>query len=96
MKILAHPKKKQIGADLSQNQDKNPDTGQKKFHNREMCTIAKNPNGGWIEYWWSKLGDDKASRKISFVLQVPGKPYVVVSGIYNDDADVAKLNANLQ
>lgn len=96
MKILAHPKAKRIGKDIKNNQDKNPDPAKKIYHNRTMCEIANNPNGGWISYYWPKLGQDTASRKISFVLKAPGTNYVLVAGIYNDDADVEALNKQLQ
>lgn len=96
MKIVAHPKKKRIGADLSNNMDKNPDPSKRKMHNREMCELAKNPMGGWVDYYWGKLGDAKPTRKIGFIIQVPGTPYSATAGIYNDAVDVADLNRQLQ
>lgn len=95
MVIAAHPKQKRIGADLSNNLDKNPDPAKRKKHNLEMCQKSKSPKGAWVEYYWTKLKSKTASRKIGFVIRVPGTNYLVTSGIYNDTADVAKLNSQL-
>lgn len=95
-KIVAHPKKKRIGADISNNMDKNPDPSKRKKHNLEMIEKANNPMGGWVEYWWPKLGEEKPSRKISFVCRVPGSPYIAVSGLYDETVDIEYLNAKLK
>lgn len=60
-----------------------------------ICDASKNPNGGWVEYLWPKPGETKASRKITFVVQVPGHPYQVSAGIYDDNVslkDLKKIN----
>jgi cytochrome c len=51
---------------------------------RELCAASKNPNGGWVEYWWPKPGETEPSRKITFIVQVPGRPYQVTAGIYDE------------
>ncbi len=56
-----------------------------------ICDAAKKPNGDWVEYWWPKAGETEASRKITFVLQVPGQPYQVSAGIYDDSMSLEKL-----
>ncbi len=61
-----------------------------------LCEAAKNPKGGWVEYWWPKPGEKKPSRKISYILQVPGQPYQVAAGIYNDKITVDELNKMLK
>ena len=91
-KLVAHPNKKLLGSDLSKIYDKNPDESKRKLHNLEMCAGATNPDGIWVEYWWEKLGEKKASRKISFMIQVPGQPYQVTAGIYNDTTTIEDLN----
>jgi len=58
----------------------------------QLCDASKNPKGGWVEYWWPKPGEKKPSRKISYILQVPGQPYQVAAGIYNDKISVDDLN----
>jgi cytochrome c len=73
-KLVAHPNKKLIGLDLSKIYDKNPDKSKRKLHNLEMCAGASKPNGVWVEYYWEKLGETEASRKIGFMIQVPDNP----------------------
>jgi len=45
---------------------------------QEMCKVGANKNGGWVEYWWPKPGEAKASRKISYVhgAEVSFKPEI--------------------
>lgn len=95
-KLVAHPNKKLIGLDLSKVYDKNPDKSKRKLHNLEMCEGVANPNGVWVEYWWEKLGEDKPSRKISFMVQVPGQPYQVTAGIYDDKTTLEELNKTIK
>ena len=92
-KVAAHPSKKYIGLDLSKIYDKNPDESKRKLHNLEMCEGAANPQGVWVEYYWEKLGQKEPARKISFMIQVPGQPYQVTAGIYDDTTTVEELNA---
>jgi len=96
LKVAAHPKKKRIGADISNNRDKNPDPSKRKNHSVMMCEASRRPQGGWVDYYWTKLGSDQPFRKISFSLQAPGTPYAVSAGIYNDEAGVNELNAQLK
>ncbi|MCF8128790.1 MAG: cache domain-containing protein [Deltaproteobacteria bacterium] len=95
-KLVAHPNKKLIGLDLSKVYDKNPDESKRKLHNLEMCEGVSNPNGVWVEYWWEKLGEKKPSRKISFMIQVPGQPYQVTAGIYDDTTTIEELNKTIK
>ena len=96
MVLVAHPNNKLIGLDLKNNQDKNPDPAKRKNHDREICQVSKQPNGGWVEYYWEKLGSGQPARKISFAIQVPGTDYTLVSGIYDDATSVDELNASLK
>jgi cytochrome c len=59
---------------------------------RNLCEASKNPYGGWVEYWWPKIGETKPSRKITFIIQVPNTPYQVSAGIYDDKITVEELN----
>jgi signal transduction histidine kinase len=94
--VVAHPSKKYIGLKLSEIYDKNPDESKRKLHNLEMCDGANSPNGIWVEYWWEKLDDETPHRKISFMIQVPGQPYQVTAGIYNDTVTIEELNETLK
>lgn len=96
MKMVAHPAKKLVGLDLSNDRDKNPDPAKVKMHSREMCELSKLPSGGWLEYYWNKLGSEEVARKVGFVIGVPGTSYALMSAIYDDTSDVAKLNASLK
>ncbi len=62
----------------------------------QLCEAAKNPKGGWVEYWWPKPGEKTPSRKITYILQVPGQPYQVAAGIYDPNTSVADLNKLLK
>lgn len=58
-----------------------------------ICDASKDKNGGWVEYWWPKAGETEASRKITFVIQVPGQPYQVSAGIYDDNLTIKELDS---
>ena len=52
-----------------------------KFFFQEMNKVANaNPNGGWVEYYWTKPGDEKPSLKRSFIKKC-GK-YFVGAGVW--------------
>ena len=60
-----------------------------------MCKEGAKTDGGWVEYWWPKPGEAKASRKISYVhsAEVSFKPDIQVgAGIYDDKMSVVDLN----
>ena len=58
----------------------------------EFCNVAKNTKGGWVEYAWPKVGEKKPSRKITYILPVPGTPYQVGAGIYDENISLDTLN----
>ena len=58
---------------------------------RLLCEASKDPNGGGVEYWWPKPGETEPSRKITFIIQVPGQPYQVSAGIYDDKISLEEL-----
>jgi signal transduction histidine kinase len=54
---------------------------------QDLCKAGANPNGGWVEYWWPKPGEAKASRKISYAHSAPvsfKSDIQVGAGIYDD------------
>lgn len=62
---------------------------------QDMCKAGANADGGWVEYWWPKPSEAKASRKISYVhsAEVSFKPDIQVgAGIYDDKMSVEELN----
>lgn len=94
--VVAYPNPKIIGINLSRVQDKPGDLRAPKHHGQEICAAAANLNGGWVDYYWEKLGSDKPERKISFVVSVPGQPYAVTAGIYDEKTDINALNKGLK
>ncbi len=88
---VAHPFKQEIvGKDLSNLQDPKGN-----YFALEMCMIKKErpKKGGWVEYWWPKPGEGEPTRKVSYVKQVPGTPYHVVSGFWTENETVEALNS---
>lgn len=57
----------------------------------ELCQQADQPDGGWVEYMWPKPGEQAPSRKVSYVKAVQGTPYVVIAGVYEQDASLQEL-----
>lgn len=72
----------------------------------ELCKAAEQAGGGWTEYAWPKpvkaadgrqLGYAAApSRKVSYILAVPGQPYQVGAGDYDDTLTLDQLGALLK
>jgi len=92
MTNAAHPvNQKIVGPDLTGLKDKK---GGLFF--LQFCEAAKNEKGGWVEYWWPKVDDTKASRKITYVLPVVGTKYQVAAGVYDDSLDAAQLSKLIQ
>lgn len=83
----AHPIKPQM---VGMKQIGLRDTNGKLFF-AEFCNLAKKPKGGWVDYMWPKVGEKTPSRKITYVLQVPGMPYQVGAGIYETGLPMAEL-----
>jgi cytochrome c len=94
--IVAHPNSKLVGYDTKNNVDKNPDPAKRKNQDTEMCQASENPNGGWVEYYWEKLGESTPVRKISFAIKAPGTEYTLIAGIYDNKTSVEALNAKLK
>ncbi|RJR33422.1 MAG: calcium:proton antiporter [Desulfobacteraceae bacterium] len=83
----AHPiNQKIVGPDLSGMKDK-----QGNLFFLQFCETSRNPKGGWVEYWWPKVGETKASRKITYVVKVPGTKYQVGAGTYDEKLDAQAL-----
>jgi cytochrome c len=63
-----------------------------KYFTQDLCQASKSPYGGWVEYWWPKMGETEPSRKVTFIIQVPKRPYQVSAGIYDDKITIEELN----
>ncbi len=85
--VVAHPISPELeGTDLSTLTD---ETG--KTFAQELCEHAQRPQGGWVEYMWPKPGEQEPSRKISYARSIDGTSYVVVGGVYDEDAKIEEL-----
>ncbi len=83
--VAAHPVKPGlIGKDLSELRDVKG-----KLFFVELCEASK--NNGWVEYYWPKPGEKVASRKISYMRQVPGSKFQVGAGLYDDVLELYEL-----
>ena len=90
--IVGHPNKELIGVELASRTDEKGIQ-----YNLLLCGEAKNPTGGWVEYWrptdvMDEKGEAQFRRKISYMMQVPGQPYQVGAGIYEPTMTVDELN----
>ncbi len=79
--LVAHPNAKIVGKDRKGEVDANG-----KAYTLEMIEVAKK-GGGFVEYWYPKPGEQKASPKITYVKPFAAWNWFVVSGIYVDDVD---------
>jgi cytochrome c len=81
--MIAHPLRPDlVGKPILQMRD---DKDRPLF--QDLCKAGANPDGGWVEYWWPKPGEAKASRKISYAhsAAVSFKSDIQVgAGIYDD------------
>jgi len=58
-----------------------------------QCEAARKPGGGWFEYPFPKPGERQPSRKVTYMLAVPGIPYVVGAGVYDNTVTLGELEA---
>ena len=80
--MLAHPMKPAlIGKNLMGSTDK-AEKGKEKLLFKEFVDLAGSKGEGWVEYMWPKPGEEKPSKKISYIYRVPGKELFVGAGIY--------------
>ncbi len=87
MKLVGHPKASLIGLEPDKLKD-----AKGSFISIDLCGAVQDADSGWAEYFWPKPGQDTPSRKISYMLKVPGQPYTVGAGIYHDTLTADELN----
>jgi PAS domain S-box-containing protein len=54
---------------------------------QEQQKASKNPEGGFVQYTWKKLGSPDPSPKISFVRGIPGWGWAIGAGVYLDSVE---------
>jgi len=90
-RMIAHPLRPDlVGKPIMQMEDEH---GNMFFEN--LCEAGEGNDGGWVEYWWPRPGEGKASRKVSFTrsTEVSFQPDVRVgAGVYDDEMSVEELN----
>jgi len=89
-RMVAHPMRPDlVGRPLMQITDNN---GKVIF--KELCKAGSDPRGGWVEYVWTKPGEGRVSRKISYAKGADiafASGIQVAAGIYDDKASVPDL-----
>ncbi|MBB4267121.1 cache domain-containing protein [Roseospira visakhapatnamensis] len=94
-RMIAHPLRPDlVGRPILQMED---EKGTMLF--QDLCAAGEGAGGGWVEYWWPRPGEAKASRKISYTqsTQVSFQPDVrVAAGIYDDSMTVEQLDARAE
>lgn len=85
-KMIGHPKAALVGKPIMDLKDKK---GNLFF--AKLCEVAKKPKGGWVEYWWPKPGSDDGYRKITYAVNIPGTPFQVGAGIYDNKISISDL-----
>jgi cytochrome c len=76
--MAAHPYSPHlVGADLNATEDNHGN-----FLFVDFVSTASDAGAGWIEYWWPKPGAEEASRKMTYVMKVPGQDLYIGCGYY--------------
>ena len=88
--VVAHLNKKLVGRDMMGMRDVK---GIPFFAQFQKIALSENGRG-WQEFWWPKPGATEASRKIGFIIRVPGEPLWVGTGVY--DMNIEDLERILQ
>ncbi len=78
VELLAHPINPAL---VGKNMSKMKDVKGKYFF-VEFMNMAKGPGAGWVEYYWPKPGEKKASAKDTFVMRAPGQNVWFAAGFY--------------
>ncbi len=85
--VVAHPITPALESrDIDTLADKNG-----KAFAREVCEKGQQAQGGWVEFYWPKPGEQQPSRKLVYARAVEGTPYVVTAGVYDDKVTLEEL-----
>ena len=58
---------------------------------KEQCAVGTTPGGGWWAYPFPKPGADVPSRKVSYLVPVPGTGWIVGAGVYDETDSIEAL-----
>ena len=73
---IAHLNKNMVGKYFISVRDK---MGNAFFAELQKAAMSK-AGRGWVEFWWPKPGETKHSRKIGFVMSIPGERLWIGTG----------------
>ena len=89
-KMVAHPMRPDlVGRAILQITDNNG-----KFIFKELCKAGSQSGGGWVDYVWTKPGDGKASRKLSYAVTADmafSTGIHIAAGVYDDKLALPEL-----
>ncbi len=85
---VAHLNKNMVGKYFISVRDK---MGHAFFAELQRAAMSKT-GSGWVEFWWPKPGEIEQSRKIGFVMSIPGQRLWIGTGVYDmTDEEIKKL-----
>lgn len=85
---VAHLNKNMIGKYFISVRDK---MGNAFFAELQKAAMS-NAGRGWVEFWWPKPGETEQSRKIGFVMKIPGQRLWIGTGVYDmTDEEISNL-----
>lgn len=82
--ILVHPDPRLEGTDQSDLRDPKG-----VYILREVTKLCRDKGEGYLEYMWKVPGQEELKPKISYARAIPSRNWVVATGIYVDDIEVA-------
>jgi methyl-accepting chemotaxis protein len=78
--VLAHPKRAIVGKSLIDLKD-----GRGMPLIRGLLAASRKAGGGYLEYYWPRVGEEVAKEKIGYAVAVPGADAFIGTSIYIDD-----------
>jgi len=82
--FIVHPDPRLEGTNQSELRDPNG-----VYIVREITRICREKGEGFVHYMWKMPGQEVMKPKITFVKAVPSRSWIIGTGIYVDDIDVA-------
>jgi len=82
--MIAHPDPRLEGKDQSDLRDPNG-----VYILREITKVCREKGEGYLNYMWKVPGQEEMKPKISYAKAIPGRNWIVGTGIYVDDVEAA-------